>query len=882
MNQKKADIDYKYYDYSVRKILLGRYGEDTVFSMRNSLKNKDCRKRDNQYDKCALWRFADSRALAHFVDGRFLTETSIEDDYIAYKYRFGNSKAVFLMFMLTEESRYFDVDVSYINRLIKQWGAKGYKAYILRVCIDFEKRDDMPGCRFVTYSKEGSGEAIYELKKINQSYLLVPDVNPCWEIYNSKLLSVTASDDIKEYKCLFDDNIEITSGENRNKIVHHKGVKEVMNFFRSVSPVKLIYRRSNITGAFYQYVVADKYELTVSVSRCNLVSGISISDFEPGEYDIVDKSISPYGSLVDSAPKAISIRLLNKEKMHGYVLQITYSDDNVRNYYLHSFNTPAIEERYEVDGYIFDDEVFASANLKDNGDVVFVNGYFIPKHILCYHSYRLVQVVKTGGVLCKANYGRIRSIYKLPLKEFKSHFSIRQYWGTEEECFGPMEAYLDKDGNRISDIMLYSIDSRRNFTDDSIRVEMAPSGKEGYIRDDGSWLIPPVYDVFKGFSDECILASRMVNGESKSFIINKKGEERPFNNKINNDLESYGTRIPFYSELWKPDAVQYTSVRYDSFADYWLKPGKWGFLDEWGDVVIEPQYVFVEGFDFYLVNEEASIAAKMVDNKLKWGLIDRQGGELIPFIYEELYTPDSNQFLAFRKEGEELFGLIDCKGNVICDPKFGYIDGIDEEHGLITAGADEDNLGVYSLEAGEMVIPVEFDYVCYQDNIIECEESYSSKCKYYNYQFEELSFEGYTIVHEQGGIINAWKNGKSCVMDLEGNELVPPVMENGTDYSRNLYERGYYISGSETLKGLKNISGEIIIPERYASIHVYGDYVKASDNMKGNWNIKDTLYDISGNILLDGAYRNMHFEREKNEFTVETQEGVEYCIVETN
>lgn len=70
--------------------------------------------------------------------------------------------------------------------------------------------------------------------------------------------------------------------------------------------------------------------------------------------------------------------------------------NNVRNYYLCCFDSPAPPETRSITDYRFTPEDFASAKLTENGSLVFRNGYSVPKHLLYYRSYRQVQICHTG------------------------------------------------------------------------------------------------------------------------------------------------------------------------------------------------------------------------------------------------------------------------------------------------------------------------------------------------------------------------------------------------------------------------------------------------------------------------------------------------------
>lgn len=90
-----------------------------------------------------------------------------------------------------------------------------------------------------------------------------------------------------------------------------------------------------------------------------------------------------------------------------------------------------------------------------------------------------------------------------------------------------------------------------------------------------------------------------------------------------------------------------------------LKPveqdGKWGFINQDGELVIPYKYHYVRSFQDGLA---------MVKLYGKWGYIDWFGNELIPIVFDEVtHFQDSHAFV--KKDGR--VGLLDVAGNVTYD-----------------------------------------------------------------------------------------------------------------------------------------------------------------------------------------------------------------------
>ena len=356
-----------------------------------------------------------------------------------------------------------------------------------------------------------------------------------------------------------------------------------------------------------------------------------------------------------------------------------------------------------------------------------------------------------------------------------------------------------------------------------------------------------------------------MNGEDRSFLITETGTEIPFDYSIDIDCFNHD-RCPFIAEEWsgdRPDAGYY----YD-FDE--VRPGKWGFVDSKGSVIVEPKYVYAIGF--YNGGGEHSVVVRFVDGKLRWGVIDLDGNEVIPCAYSELYCGYDSESVVFQVEEDGLYGLMDFDGRIIAEPQFGYIKEYDKEHRLITAGNYRDEVGVYSVDQRKMIIPVEFDCVDYDDHMISC-ESISGKERYFDYDGKEMFFDEYDYVYEVDGLLHVRKDGKVGVIDWNKNVLIPPVLENGLDFHLDYYKKGYLISGSTKLKGLKKTSGETILPEVYSELSLHENYVVASMRTETNWCVKDTLFLLDGTPLMEGPYRHIYIG-EGESLTAETPQGL--------
>lgn len=211
-----------------------------------------------------------------------------------------------------------------------------------------------------------------------------------------------------------------------------------------------------------------------------------------------------------------------------------------------------------------------------------------------------------------------------------------------------------------------------NFYDGLAKVRNKKTNKYGFINLKGDLVIPCVYNNVGNFSEGLCL---IYNDNNKAGFINKSGEiviptiydytswlgmpdfkdgYISVNKKING--KTYGTLLgkngkPLPGFTWKYNNVDRFSENKAQFEEN----GKWGFLDQNGQVVITAKYNYVQGFH----NGYASVQIK-TDGEYKWGCINHEGVEVIPCIYDNAITFE-NGIALVSLNGE--IGLIDVYGN---------------------------------------------------------------------------------------------------------------------------------------------------------------------------------------------------------------------------
>lgn len=101
--------------------------------------------------------------------------------------------------------------------------------------------------------------------------------------------------------------------------------------------------------------------------------------------------------------------------------------------------------------------------------------------------------------------------------------------------------------------------------------------------------------------------------------------------------------------------------------------GKWGYVDETGEIVIEPQF----GSAGQFARNGLAVASIEVDSGYKYGYIDKTGAYAISPQFDDAYDFADNG-LASVMSGD-LYGYIDAKGEYVIEPQFVSAGDFDRE-----------------------------------------------------------------------------------------------------------------------------------------------------------------------------------------------------------
>lgn len=306
---------------------------------------------------------------------------------------------------------------------------------------------------------------------------------------------------------------------------------------------------------------------------------------------------------------------------------------------------------------------------------------------------------------------------------------------------------------------------------------------------------------------------------------------------------------------------EYVKPVYNYFAMF-SDDGKVGVIDKTGKLLIEPKYL-----DVFIPNPSKDVFV-CYENSEKFKFLNSKGEELFK-DYEDVTALQTSELSLdfekafFRFKKDEKYGLIDYEGNVIVSANYDELTSLKNRPGEILAKKGEK----YGVLGSDGNIKIEIKY----DSIIG-DEYFTDKKGY--------GETGY-IVGEKGsnGFLYGYLNNYaekvldvkfesiSRVLKYDESDAYLIVMSNGKKgvykNSKEIIEQKYqninyadssqiFVAKRNSNYGIFNESGKEIIPVRYKSYSLAGDYISVED---GN-GVKE-LYDVNGNKVSNLNYKSI-------------------------
>ncbi|MGN0555175.1 MAG: WG repeat-containing protein, partial [Candidatus Fimenecus sp.] len=593
------------------------------------------------------------------------------------------------------------------------------------------------------------------------------------------------------------------------------------------------------------------------------------------------------------APKLLKVIPFPPERTERFALKLIFDNGETKKYVLPIDSTAQAEEAVQYRHYVFTDKIWQSAKIVSSRPseypdypsrgqcIVFKNDFFISAY-LGYTESKLY----TEPRLCK------ETVYEDENIQLHKLWSWNAKYVYEDEETGLINAsfsgnalngrggstYVSRDGKRLTSL---TFDYTNSFSEGLACVGIVGKGW-GFIDESGELVIPPVYDQADDFKD----GKAKVKRDGKYFFVDKTGREFEIAAGLDRNYQEIGELCEGFCRV-STLHLDYTTLAYYSELSEFA--GIWGYVDENGNEVIPPQYIYA--FDF---TDGIALVCKgkwTIDKKWDsphnignywteeelWGAIDRTGKEVIPFLFDSLEAfADTTEVFSAHYGGWETgkWGVISRTGEWLVEPIFSDIGPLYKDglffFGQEDAESDSEDIlfGVYDLHQQKVIFEPQFSDVEFTDDgYLEVEVFEESLGRFVQ---KIIDLHGKEVFPSVYSFISAWREpyeviirdesgSRHGLIDKNGNVLLPckyDIVWNGISYQKRRM-----VVPQDGKQAVIDFDENVIIPAEYYKI--YGldrPLLTVQDGDRDNYN--EGLITHDGTVVIPPKYRRIDWCKE--------------------
>ncbi|MBD2770326.1 WG repeat-containing protein [Hymenobacter sp. BT664] len=322
--------------------------------------------------------------------------------------------------------------------------------------------------------------------------------------------------------------------------------------------------------------------------------------------------------------------------------------------------------------------------------------------------------------------------------------------------------------------------------------------KYGFINSRGELLVEPIYDLVGRFSeDRCIVEKFPAEGDRLQEYVDYRGQEVVSPTRLQGYIDSSGQEVIALKH------TPFCSSFSEGLAQYADAIGQLGFIDQWGEFKIHPQFnIEYEGN----VSMSFSEGVTAVATEVGWKYINKEGEELFKDRFETAkrfhdgYALVSQLRQASKTENYviEDFFFIDKAGH--------RLETIPCTIGSTNPGFRNGLCQVIFPEAGGIFKDNRIGFLNTDGNLA-FEEGFSHSSGFH---------QGLCIVEKRGG--------KAGVINTKGEWVIEPLYDN-----IGLFNYGIAAFQQNQKWGLLNQQGEVILSPRFSFIDSFRGYLSPSE-----------------------------------------------------
>lgn len=846
------------------------------------------REKDNLY----IWRQADLFIKDWLKNnGYYVRESQIQEDCIGYRCnRNGYAYTVYMYAYGQEKTTQLDGD--YCEKLGQNDFSKNSTVLIVYLKVKRFMQGEKVAYKVCYYGgDENACIELWRLSRVNEKSIL--EYYPRKEMMDRtyELMYAFNHDSLDIYDCIITEhNPKFNGYGERGLLFNDAFYGALKKLHTEYGDMKIGYVRYNdVVYSGVPYLEGYGFFGFEVFNNNNRIHTIYTRPFEGGERpcaEFIKTQKTADNDMYSHYPKIVEAIPLAPVETERFAIKLIFDNGESKKYVLPIDDAVAADEAVKYRNHVFSDKIWQSAKVVSaqqseyrgyparEQTIIFKNGFFISAY-LCYEESRLY----TEPVLCNETVyedeeiklnrlwrWKVNSVY-----EDKETGLMKTLVSGDAFNYYGVSTYASRDGRRLTSLDFDYID---NFNEGLACVGLAGRGY-GFIDETGKLVIPTIYENADGFKN----GRATVKRDGKRYYIDKSGKEIEIAAHLVRKYQDVGELC---EGLCRVSTLKLGFMDLAYHSDYSEIAGTWGYVDESGNEVIPPQYIYANDFEdgIAIICKGEWTIDKKWDNEYNtgrywteeelWGAIDKTGKEVIPCIFDEIkyFNDTSEVFMAHYggwKTGK--WGVISRTGEWFVDPIFEDI-AYDYKDGLFAfyqddKWGDDVPLGVYDLNQRKVIFEPQFFDVSFRDDGYIEVEVYDEKLgrrieKIIDLDGNEAFPSIYSSIYgwrEPYEVVIRDENGsRHGLIDKEGNVLLPckyDVAWNGISY-----EKRRLIISEDGKQAVIDFDDNVIIPAKYYEIHgLSNSLLTVRDGEKDHY--KEGLITHNGTVVVPPEYHRI-------------------------
>ncbi len=845
---------------------------------------------------CFIWIKADECIKQWFKEqGYDLYESEIFDDSIGYHCI--KDDTVFSIYMfaygLLKTSQ---LDGDYCSKFNDYPFSKGTTILIVYLNVKKEKVEDKWLYRAGCYYDTQISPILWRLTSLRGRWIL--EYYPGKKMFDllHKLMYAFNNDSLDVYDLIVDNKTSFRSPSTPGVYFDSGFYNSLQKLHEEHGDLKLGYIRFNdVVYSKAPYLKNYGYMRFTADNSHDKIASLELITF--------DNKDNPYREFVDSVdteedytlqsiPQIVSAEALPTNYFERFSLKVVFDNGETKKYVLPVRNTK--DEVIKYDRHVFTDKIWQRMVLSESKEpeysgyekrgacVSFINGYSISRPLLYWEGEDYSEPEMCNDLFYCCSSFRLTRIWQWKVKSLYEDSEKERVIKVLErgDAFNgnSVSTFVNKEGKRLTTIDFDYIDG---FSQDGFALVGKKGFGLGYVDSSFNFITPIMFDSAEEFINNHAVARK----GKKWFLIGSNGrktELRP-SGKTYQEVGNFSEGMVRVSTL----KLRCLDLAYHS--DYEDIAGIWGYVNEKGEEVIKPQYIYANDFENSMAfvckgewkidekyNNSCATGRYWTDTAL-WGAINEKGEEVIPLIFDEIerFNGSDSVFRAHYGGWEDgRWGVIDTRGAWVVEPAFNYI-GWDFFNGCFSFSYEDDYddtlEGIYDSNEKRILFEPQFLNVDFLDNGLFLVEVFDDKLersieKIIDRNGRELFPSEYSqLYEEEGGNYFVASKGEgntrvSGLIDKEGKEIIPCKYH--TEIRGIQLDKKIIFTKENGKTGIVDFSGNAIIEPRYCDIYSIKNPLIVVSNDVGKNKRLYGLIDHSGNEILPCEFDNIKWYSE--------------------